>query len=114
MELFAEFMSEYGTTLIYALVTAIAGAIGMIIKNIFQKFINDKTKKSVVETCVKAVEQLYKDLCGDEKYNKVVVSASEMLAEKGINITSLELKMLIEAAVAEFNEVFKAKEEKAN
>ena len=33
-------------------------------------------------------------------------SVSEMLTEKGITITDLELKMLIEAAVGEFNEVF--------
>lgn len=32
-----------------------------------------------------------------------------MLAEKGIAITDLELRMLIEAAVAEFNEAFKKK-----
>ena len=30
-----------------------------------------------------------------------------MLAEKGISITDLELRMLIESAVAEFNEAFK-------
>lgn len=48
----------------------------------------------------------YKDLHGEEKYNKVVESVSEMLLEKGITITELELKMLVEAAVGEFNKVF--------
>ena len=33
-----------------------------------------------------------------------------MLNEKGITITDLELRMLIEAAVAEFNEAFKQTE----
>ena len=32
---------------------------------------------------------------------------SEMLAEKGITITELEMKVLLEAAVGEFNETFK-------
>ena len=33
-----------------------------------------------------------------------------MLNEKGITVTDLELRMLIEAAVAEFNEAFKQTE----
>lgn len=101
-----EFINEYGTMILYTVLTAIAGYIGLWIKSIYTKYINDKTKKDVVETCVKAVEQLYKDLHGEEKYNEVVLSVSEMLAAKGITITELEIKMLIEAAVGEFNNVF--------
>ena len=33
-------------------------------------------------------------------------AASEMLVEKGITITELEMRMLIEAALAEFNKAF--------
>lgn len=104
--MFIEFINEYGTTIIYTLLTAFAGYIGLWIKSLYTKYINDKTKKDVVETCVKAVEQLYKDLHGEDKYNEVVKSASEMLAVKGIMITDLEIKMLIEAAVSEFNDAF--------
>ena len=104
--MFIEFINEYGTTIIYTLLTAFAGYIGLWIKSLYTKYINDKTKKDVVATCVKAVEQLYKDLHGEDKYNEVVRSASEMLAVKGISITDLEIKMLIEAAVAEFNNAF--------
>ena len=104
--MFIEFINEYGTTIIYTLLTAFAGYIGLWIKSLYTKYINDKTKKDVVRTCVRAVEQLYKDLHGEAKYNEVVVSASEMLALKGITISELEIKMLIEAAVAEFNDAF--------
>lgn len=106
-----EFINQYGTTILYTILTALAGYVGLWVKALYTKYINDKTKKDVVSTCVKAVEQLYKDLHGVEKYNEVVKSASEMLALKGITITDLEIKMLIEAAVAEFNEAFKAKTE---
>ena len=34
------------------------------------------------------------------------MAASEMLGEKGITVSDLELRVLIEAAVAEFNEAF--------
>ena len=110
MNIFTQFMQEYGTTLLYTLLstvlTALAGYIGLWAKSLYEKYINDKTKRDVVNTCVAAVEQLYKDLHGQDKYNKVVESVSEMLAEKGITITEIELKMLIESAVAEFNKVF--------
>jgi hypothetical protein len=37
---------------------------------------------------------------------QALLAASEMLAEKGITITELEMRVLIEAAVAEFNQAF--------
>lgn len=110
---FTEFINAYGMEILYAIITAIAGYIGIVVKNLYQKYVNDSTKKAVVKTCVQAVEQIYTDLHGQEKYDKVVESASEMLCEKGITITDIELKMLIEAAVGEFNKVFENKAETA-
>ena len=66
MELFTQFINEYGTTLIYAVLTAIAGYVGLWVKSLYTKYINDKTKQDVVKTCVSAVEVLYKDLHGEE------------------------------------------------
>ena len=110
MDFLTQFISEYGTTILYGVLTAIAGALGVWIKSLYTKYINDKTKENVVKVCVSAVEQLYKELHGEEKYNKVVESVVEMLEEKGITISELELKMLIEATVGEFNEAFKKSE----
>ena len=104
--MFIEFINEYGTTILYTLLTALAGYLGIWVKSLYTKYINDKIKRNVVTTCVKAVEQLYKDLHGEDKYNEVVKSASEMLAIKGITISELEIKMLIEATLAEFNDAF--------
>ena len=108
--MFAEFINEYGTTIMYAIMTAIGGYLGLVVKNLYTKFINDKTKQAVAKTVVQGVEQIYKDLHGDEKLNKALTAASEMLAEKGITTSELELRMLIEAAVAEFNDAFKKTE----
>lgn len=110
---FTEFINAYGMEILYAIITATAGYIGIVVKNLYQKHINDSTKKAVVKTCVQAVEQIYTDLHGQDKYNKVVESASEMLIEKGITITDIELKMLIESAVGEFNKVFENASETA-
>lgn len=105
--MFAEFVNQYGMQILHTALMAIAGYIGIVVKNMCQKYINDKTKKSVAKTVVQAVEQLYKDLHGEEKLTKAMESMSEMLAEKGITVTELEIRILIEAAVAEFNDAFK-------
>lgn len=106
MDFIKDFISVYGTTILYSVLTALAGYLGIVVKNLYQKYINDKTKQDVAKTCVRAVEQLYKDLHGEEKLQKALESASEMLANKGITITDIELRILIEAAVAEFNDAF--------
>ena len=106
MDFIKLFISEYGTTILYAILTALAGYIGIVAKRLYTKYVNDKTKQAVAKTVVQAVEQIYKDLHGEEKLNKALEAASEMLAEKGITITDLEIHMLIEAALAEFNRAF--------
>lgn len=105
--MFAEFVNEYGLQIIYMIVTAIAGWLGIVIKNLATKYLNDKTKQSVARSAVKFVEQVYKDLHGEEKFNAALTAASEMLMEKGIHVSDLEMRVLIEAAVAEFNAAFK-------
>ena len=106
MDFIKLFISEYGTTILYAVLTALAGYIGIVAKRLYTKYVNDKIKQAVAKTVVQAVEQIYKDLHGEEKLNKALEAASEMLAEKGITITDLEMRMLLEAALAEFNKAF--------
>lgn len=104
--MFVEFINQYGLEIMYAIVTAIAGYIGIVVKNLVTKYLNDKTKQSVAKTAVQFVEQVYKDLHGEEKLNQALSAASEMLAEKGIAASELELRVLVEAAVSEFNKAF--------
>ena len=104
--MFVEFINQYGMQILYAAITAIAGYIGIVVKNLCTKYINDKTKKAVAKSAVQFVEQVCKDLHGEEKLNEALNCATEMLAEKGISITALELRVLVEAAVAEFNDAF--------
>lgn len=106
MEFIKNFLSEYGTTILYAILTAIGGYLGIWAKKLYTKYVNDKTKQAVAKTVVQAVEQLYKDLRGEEKLEKALEAASDMLTERGITVTDLELRMLIEAAVGEFNKAF--------
>ena len=100
------FISEYGTALLYLVITGVFAYLGTKAKALADRYINDKTKKDVAKTVVRAVEQIYKDLHGKEKLSKALEAASQMLEEKGIFVTELEMQMLIEAAVAEFSGAF--------
>jgi len=103
MNIFKDFISEYGVLIIYTVLTAVAGFIGTQIKRLYEQHINTDRKRKVVETCVKAVEQLYRDLDGTEKLVKAKENILEMLTQEGIVITEIEMDMLIESVVAEFN-----------
>ena len=100
----AELLSTYVLPLLAAALTALAGFVGTQIKNLYRRWVDDKTKEAVVRTCVKAVEQLYRDLGGPEKLEQAKVGIRQMLEEKGIFISELEMEMLIESVVAEFNQ----------
>ena len=106
-----EFIATFGMEILYAIVTAVAGYIAWGIKKLADKYINDSTKKSVAKTVVQAVEQVYKDLHGEEKLNKGLEYMAELLNEKGIKTSEAEMRLLIESAVGEFNEVFKKEEQ---
>lgn len=100
----AELLSTYVLPLLAAALTALAGFVGTQIKNLYRRWVDDKTKEAVVRTCVKAVEQLYRDLGGPEKLERAKAGILQMLEEKGIFISELEMEMLIESVVAEFNQ----------
>lgn len=100
------FINQYGLEIVTTIVTAIVGYIAVVAKNLAQKYINDKTKKEVAKIVVSGIEQCYKALEGPQKLQKALEAASSMLAEKGIKVTDVELRMLLESALSEFNKVF--------
>lgn len=106
MEIFKEFINTYGVTILYTVLTAIAGYLGIAVKRLYRKWVNTKVKQDIARDCVKFVEQVYKNMHGQEKLDQAVLAASEMLAEQGITVTELELRVLIESALAEFNKAF--------
>ncbi len=101
-------IQPYILEIIVAILTGVASFIGMKLKKVYEEHINTKTKKDVVDTTVKYVEQVYKDIHGEEKLEKAKEKALEWLNEKGINISDTELEILIEASVNGFNNGLKA------
>ena len=98
-----EIFSVYVLPAVVAVITALAGFVGAQIKTLYQRYVNDRIKRDVAQTCVKAAEQLYHDLGGPEKLKRAQEGVRQMLEEKGIPISELEMNLLIESAVAEFN-----------
>lgn len=99
----AEMFSTYVLPVLAAALTALAGFLGTQLKALYRRWVDDKTKEAVVRTCVKAVEQLYHDLGGPKKLEKAREGVRQILEEKGISISQLEMDLLIESVVAEFN-----------
>lgn len=88
-----------------------AGIVGYQIKKLYSKYIDNQTKKDVVNSTVEYVEQVFTDLHGEEKLEKALDRASALLKEKGIDVSRNELETLIESAVNGFNGGFNKKVE---
>ena len=106
MELISRFIDMYGMEILTTVITAIAGWLAVVIKKLVTKYLNDKTKQDIAKIVVSGIEQCYKTLDGPAKLEKAIEAATEMLNEKGIKVTEVELRMLLEGALGEFNKVF--------
>lgn len=78
---------------------ALVSYLGVVVKNKIVEKLDTETKKSVVETTVKYVEQVYVDVHGEDKLNIALQKAESLFKEKGIKIGQTELEMMIEEVV---------------
>lgn len=97
MEFLKEFILENGLELIYVIVATVISFFTYKIKNTYTKYVNTETSKSIVELCVNACEQIYTEEDGTEKYEIALNNIKEILESKNINLTDLEIEMMIEA-----------------
>lgn len=101
-----EIINLYGAEIIGTLLVAIAGIFSMIMKRIAERALNTPVKQQLAKIAVQFVEQTYKELHGEAKLEAALVALAGLLAEKKINASEYEMRIMIEAAVAEFNQVF--------
>lgn len=108
MESVINFLNEYG--ILSAIITAAASALGVLIKKLWDKTVGNKVKeetiKEIAKVVVKFVEQVFKDKHGEEKMEEALKAFAEMLNNKGITISELEMRVYLEAALAGFNNAF--------
>ena len=105
--MFEYFVYNYGTEIIGLLMAAIMGCIGNAMRLIYRKYVNDQTKVAIARAVVQFVEQAWKTLHGKDKLEKALETAEVLLRKKRIPFDAEEMMVLIEAAVAEFNDAFR-------
>lgn len=84
MNVLVRFLDEYATAILYAGITAFAGAAGVVLKRIGSRYFSNRTKRRVVRNCIRAVERVYGDLPEEEQYREKVKAVAETLEVKGI------------------------------
>ena len=63
-------------------------------------------KQELASLAVRFVEQAFRDLEGEEKYNQAAQWLAERAGEIGLSVTAEEIKGLIEAALRTFKDEF--------
>lgn len=106
LDMIKEAISDNLLEILLAIGGVIFTFLGTSSKKILKQWADTKEKRAVVKTVVMQTEQVWKKLHGSDKLHKAMETASDILREKGIPITELELMVLIEAAVGEFNDAF--------
>lgn len=105
--MFEYIMYCYGNQIMAAILCAFFGSVGYTVKKLYINYVNDETKRAIARAVVQFVEQAWKVLHGADKLQKALETAEILLRKKGIPFDAEEMVVLIEAAVAEFNEAFK-------
>ena len=106
MEIINTIIATNGNPLAALILSIVFGTLGMIAKKLFDKYIDTPIKEAVARTAAAFVEQIWKDIHGAEKLQKALETAEILLKKKGLTFDAEEMKILIEAAVAEFNDAF--------
>ena len=101
-EIWQDALQQISGAIILIIVTLL-GVVGVELKKIFEKYLDDLKKRNAAETCVEGVEQKHPELHGEAKFAKCEEYLCEMLDQKNIASTELEREMLIESAVLRMN-----------
>lgn len=101
-----EMLTVYAPQLMQTALYFIAGILAILAAKYVKPLLQNKVVKVLAKNAVLFVEQTVKDLHGDDKLNEALKALSLQLAKWSIKISAEEMKVMLEAAVAEFNGVF--------
>lgn len=114
-------MPEVLTSAIGIILTALAtllatwfSVLGAQLKAKYEEKVNTQVKQDVVNATVAWAQQMFYALEGEEKLSKAMTQASLILTEKGIPVSDIELRTLIESAVYGLKKGFYETEELTN
>ena len=86
-------------TIIMGAITGLLTWLGGTIKKFYNEYIKNKTIRTVIDDCVKYVEQKSKKGEIQDKYEMAKDKAVNILNSKGIDVTDDEIDLLIESFV---------------
>ncbi len=95
MNMIKSFISVYGFPILSTIITAVISYIGIHLKNTINTYLKHKTKIEEAEMVYHATEELYPNISKEDKYQKMVANLKQILKEKNINITDLEINILL-------------------
>ncbi len=102
-------ISDLLAPLIECLVCALFALLGYWARRLCTRLSGDsenREKEAVARTAVLATEQICRDLHGKEKLQAALGYMTDLLASRGISVSTEEATLLLESAVAEFNRAF--------
>lgn len=85
-----------------AVLTIVAAYLGIKAKQFLEEKTSADQAKKIIETTCQYINQVYDNLDGPAKYDKAREDILKQLDEKGIKLTDLQLKVLIESTVNSF------------
>ena len=94
-----DFTKEYGLSMIHSVIMGLFSYIALDIKNLHKKCVQDKTKKDVVKMVCRYVNEVYPNATGEDKLDQAFINTKKILKEKKINISDLELKVLLHNSI---------------
>ena len=94
-----DFTKDYGIGIIRSIVMGVLSYIALDLKKEYKKHIQDKTKKEVVDKVCNYVNEVYPNSTGEDKINIAITSTKEILKEKGIVISDLEIRVLLHNSI---------------
>ena len=106
MEWIYEMLGEIVFAAVSVVLTAVAAKLGNVMGRFWKEQMVDETLQSVARTCVSAVEMMFREKKGEEKLSEAFKMATDMLSEKGMKVSEEKLRILLEAALAEYKGAF--------
>ncbi len=97
------FLSQYGISIIHSIAITVISYMTFTFKKLYQKYSDEKIKKEVVHMVYKAINEFYPKLSSQDKLNQIIVNSKQILKEKHIVISDLELRIYIASIMHDFH-----------
>lgn len=104
--MFETMMHEYFFQMLALIVCAGTAALGYGCRKLYKQHVDSQEKEAVAVSAAAFVEQTFRNLHGYDKLMKAMDTARVLLAKRGIKFSAEEMKILIVAAVGQFNDAF--------